>query len=295
MARPDAVVYILLGQSNAVGHGIPMTEEDKISVPMRNVFGLHREDNQSYDNEKLTWRGYLSAGMNLAETQDDTYSVANCLAQQWQAAVDRGEDLPDLYIVQIAIGAQGVTGSYMWNPGYERILIPGKLGTVKMALYPFTCHILSLIPESFRRMGKTYEIMGIHWRGGENDNGCRPELRATIKGIYEQMFADFRRALGEMAPIVLHRIVCTMRCLTRRPDGYGFRGMMDTNRVFEALAAEWERVTVFNPQWLPLHQSGLPDQGLFKSDFAHFTPEANRCVAKWTMRDYLRKLRFEKQ
>ena len=71
MARPDAAVYILLGQSNAVGHGVPMTEEDKITVPMRNVFGLHRADNQSYEVEKLTWRGYLSAGMNLAETQDD--------------------------------------------------------------------------------------------------------------------------------------------------------------------------------------------------------------------------------
>lgn len=289
MKKTDAAVFILLGQSNAVGHGIPMAEEDKITVPMRNVFGLHREDNQSYDNEKLTWRGYLSAGMNLAETQDDTYSVANCLAQQWQAAVDRGEDLPDLYIVQIAIGAQGVTGNYMWNPNYERILIPGKLGTVKIALYPFTCHILSLIPESFRSMGKTYEIMGIHWRGGENDNGCSPEDRATIKGIYEQMFADFRHALGEPAPIVLHRIVSTMRSLSRNPSGYSLRGLLDTNRIFDELAQEWENVCVFNPQWLPLHQSGLLDQGLYKSDFVHFTPEANRQVAKWTMRDYLRK------
>lgn len=290
MARTDAVVYILLGQSNAVGHGIPMAEEDKIKVPMRNVFGLHREDNQSYDGEKLTWRGYLSAGMNLAETQDDTYSVANCLARSWQKAIDQGEDLPDLYIVQIAIGAQGVTGNYMWNPNYERILVPGKLGTVKMALYPFTCHILSLIPESFRAMGKTYEIMGIHWRGGENDNGCSPEHRATIKGIYEAMFSDFRRALGETAPIVLHRIVSSQRSLGRDPSGYSFRGLLDTNRIFDELAEEWENVSVFNPQWLPIHKSGLLDQGLYKSDFVHFTPEANQQVADWTMGKYLRKL-----
>lgn len=30
-----AVVFILLGQSNAVGHGIPMREEDKIIKPMK--------------------------------------------------------------------------------------------------------------------------------------------------------------------------------------------------------------------------------------------------------------------
>ena len=290
MARPDAAVYILLGQSNAVGHGVPMTEEDKITVPLRNVFGLHREDNQSYEVEKLTWRGYLSAGMNLAETQDDTYSVANCLARSWQKAIDQGEDLPDLYIVQIAIGAQGVTGNYMWNPNYERILVPGKLGTVKMALYPFTCHILSLLPESFRQMGKTYEIMGIHWRGGENDNGCSPENRATIKGLYEQMFADFRLALGETAPVVLHRLLGTQRSLNQRPDGYSLRGLMDTNRIFDALAWEQENIRVFSAERAPHHLSGLKNQGIFKADFVHYTPETNRWVAKWTMRDYLKNL-----
>ena len=172
MKRTDAAVFILLGQSNAVGHGIPMAAEERITVPMSNVFGLHRDEHQSYENKGLKWRGYLSAGMNLAETQDDTYSVANCLARQWQTAIDGGENLPDLYIVQIAIGAQGVTGDYMWNPNHPRTMIPGKLGKVDIALYPYTCHILSLLPESFRAMGKSYEIMGIHWRGGENDNGC---------------------------------------------------------------------------------------------------------------------------
>ncbi len=290
MKKTDAAVFILLGQSNAVGHGIPMTEEDKIVCPMRNVFGLHREDNQSYHNEKLIWRGYLSAGMNLAETQDDTYSVANCLAWQWQKAIDEGEDLPDLYIVHIAIGAQGVTGNYMWNPGHEKVMIPGKLGTVNIALYPFTCHILSLLPESFREMGKSYEILGIHWRGGENDNGCSPELRATIKGIYEQMFADFRQALGETAPVVLHRLLGTQRSLNQRPDGYSLRGLMDTNRIFEALTHEQENISLFSAERAPHHLSGLKNQGIFKADFVHYTPETNQWVAKWILRDYVRKL-----
>lgn len=35
--KPDykAAVFILLGQSNAVGHGLPMDEQDKISVPLK--------------------------------------------------------------------------------------------------------------------------------------------------------------------------------------------------------------------------------------------------------------------
>ena len=66
-------VFVLLGQSNAVGHGIPMTEGDRIIVPMKNVFGLSRSENQSLELEKLRWSGYTSGGMNLAEEQDHTY------------------------------------------------------------------------------------------------------------------------------------------------------------------------------------------------------------------------------
>ena len=65
-------VFILLGQSNAVGHGIPMEEKDRITTPLKNVFGLHRRENQRFDLQKLIWSGYESGGMNLAEEQDHT-------------------------------------------------------------------------------------------------------------------------------------------------------------------------------------------------------------------------------
>ena len=56
-------LFVLLGQSNAVGHAVPMAEVDKILTPMKNVFGLHRKDNQKLDLEKLTWSGYTSDGI----------------------------------------------------------------------------------------------------------------------------------------------------------------------------------------------------------------------------------------
>ena len=47
-----AAVFMLLGQSNAVGHGVPMEEKDIISVPLKNVYGLSRKKNQSFDNQE---------------------------------------------------------------------------------------------------------------------------------------------------------------------------------------------------------------------------------------------------
>ena len=70
--QKKAAVFILMGQSNAVGHGLKMREEEIIRIPMKNVFGLSRAQNQSYRNTRLVWEGYTSEGMNLAEEQDNT-------------------------------------------------------------------------------------------------------------------------------------------------------------------------------------------------------------------------------
>lgn len=279
-----AAVFILLGQSNAVGHGLPMAEEDKITAPMKNVFGLSRELNQSYDNTALTWGGYTSHGMNLAEEQDHTYSVANCLARQWQDAIDGGKDLPDLYIVQIAIGAQGVTPGYMWHPDYDKILIPGKLGKVKIALTPFTANILALLKDSIRARGAEPEIIGIHWRGGENDFYSGGEVyRPVLKPLYKQIFGSFYEALGEMVPTVLHRLVCFERPVTEQ----GLSNLHFINKVFDELAAETDNIRVFDVRQAPYYIPDIPGNGLFKSDFVHFTTEVNQWVAENILRQYM--------
>ena len=100
-SKKKAVIFVILGQSNAVGHALKMTEDDKVTTPMSHVWGLHRDQNQKLDLQKLQWSGYTTDGMNLGETQDHTYSIANCLAKNWQAHIDAGNEknLPDLYII----------------------------------------------------------------------------------------------------------------------------------------------------------------------------------------------------
>lgn len=278
-----AAVFILLGQSNATGHNLPMAEEDKILAPLGNVFGLSREMNQSFDNTSLTWSGYTSHGMNLAEEQDHTYSIANCLARCWQDAVDGGEGLPDLYIVQIAIGAQGVTPGYMWHPDYPKILIPGKLGKVKIALTPFAVHVLSMLKDSIRERGAEPEIMGIHWRGGENDFYAGGEVyRPELKPLYKQILGSFYEALGEQSPTVLHRLVCFERPVTAQ----GLSNLHFINQVFDELANEMPNISVLDVRQAPQYIPDVPGNGLFKSDFVHFTQDVNQWVAGRILADY---------
>lgn len=288
MANKKAAVFILLGQSNAVGHGIPMREQDMIRAPLGNVFGLNREQNQRLELDKLTWSGYTSFGMNLAEEQDNTYSVANCLAAAWQAHIDGGNPrgLPDLYIVQIAIGAQGVTDGYMWHPDRAPQLIPGKLGKVDISLFPFSCRVLSLLEKSFAEKGMDYEIIGLHWRGGENDVSATTEhLQEHLERIYTRIFDEFDRLLGA-PPIVLHKLVCPDRMTDTDPTGGKLTRMHYINSVFESLARERKNVSVFDARRAPQFIPDVRGNGLFIADAVHFTPEVNTWVAEEILKNY---------
>ena len=282
MENKKEAVFILLGQSNAVGHGIPMREEDELHTPLTNVFGLSRKDNQSFTGTELLWSGYTSCGMNLAEEQDDTYSVANCLASLWQNHIDSGNalNLPNLYIIQIAIGAQGVTDGYMWHPAREEKLIPGTLGTVDISLFPFCKHIFGLLDDSFSKMNKAYEIIGLHWRGGENDVSAAEEyLVQHLETIYTQIFDVFNGILG-MPPIILHKIVCPDRMRDMDPTGQRLKNMDYINGVFESLTQKYENVSIFDPTGAPWYIPDVRGNGIFIEDAVHFTPEVNRWVAE---------------
>lgn len=276
-------VFILMGQSNAVGHALPMAEEDKILSPMKNVFGLHRDHNQSFDVEKLTWSGYTSDGMNLGETQDHTYSIANCLAANWQAHIDAGNErnLPDLYIVQIAIGAEGVSQKFMWYPEREKVLIPGKLGKVNISLFPFSMHILSLVEKS---LGDC-DFVGLHWRGGEQDiSAILEDDSIDIAGIYTTMIQGFNKAL-KTPPMVLHKIVAKDRMLLDE-TGKKLQIMYDINDIFDALTKQYSNVTTFDVRSFPGYDSSVPGEGLFMDDHVHFTVDVNKWVAKEIFEGY---------
>lgn len=293
---PDAAVFILLGQSNATGHDLPMHKEDRIRTPLTNVFGLSRAENQSFDLPELRWSGYISAGMNLAEEQDDTYSAANCLARLWQDAIDGGAVLPDLYIVQIAVGAEGVTEKYMWYPRREKKLIPGKLGTVDISLYPFTRQIFSLLSDSFAKRGKTYEILGIHWRGGEEETDVPVEtLRGCLRGIYDEILAGFYNSLGERPPVILHTMACPERTLECDPSGEGLKSMHFVNQTFAELAEANANISLFDIRQAPFYRPNIRTHGIFREDATHYTEETNRWTAQRILEEYRKRMASERK
>lgn len=283
--KNKVAIFMLFGQSNAVGHAMPMKEEDIIREPLPNVWGLNREPNQSFDTERLKFSHYTSFGMNLAETQDNTYSVANQLARLWQAAIDGGAALPDLYVIQIAIGSQGLLD--MWHPDRPRKLIPGKLGDVDISLYPYAIHILTLLREHLDRCELEPDFVGLHWRGGEQETRrSREELETVLKDTYKRVFAGFRRAVGHDFPITLHRMPFYDVMKKEDPSGAHLANMEYINGLFDELAAEDAAISVFDPLLAPHYDPNAWDKNLFRWDLIHYTGQTNTWVAEEILKEY---------
>ncbi|MBP3496002.1 MAG: hypothetical protein J6K52_07320 [Clostridia bacterium] len=278
-------VFMLFGQSNAVGHAMPMKDEDIINTPLKNVYGLNRELNQSFDTKELIFTGYTTHSMNLAETQDNTYSVANCLARRWQNAIDSGEDLPNLYIIHIAIGSQGVYG--MWNPKRERKLIPGKLGECDISMYPLAIHVLELFNKFVKQNSLSPDYIGIHWRGGEQET-CEPvsNLEGKLKETYLSIFGGMREALEYEAPIILHRMPFEDVMMKNDPSGGNLVSMNYINALFEELAKELPSTSIFDVRNAPFYDEKIWNRNIFRWDLIHYLGETNDWVASEILKGY---------
>ena len=201
-----AAVLFINGQSNATAHQQFLAEEDKILTPLKNVFGLDRDPNQSFDIDDVVWSGWTSGGKNLGESQDHTASLAYFVAKKWQAAIDSGKDLPDLYIVQLSIGSQGIING-MWNRDKEKILKPGSGAEIDISLLPLALHVQSLAMKNLRDAGKNPEVIGWHWLGCEQEVWYEAYNRDDFCERYDYHFDVMRKSMGEEVPTYLYKIV----------------------------------------------------------------------------------------
>lgn len=76
--------------------------------------------NQSFSNAELIWKGYTSFGMNLAEEQDNTYSLANQLAKTGSAGSMRGQSSPIFISFRSPSGRRGSRRSICGIPKEKR-------------------------------------------------------------------------------------------------------------------------------------------------------------------------------
>ncbi|MBP8989459.1 MAG: hypothetical protein KBG64_04480 [Clostridia bacterium] len=282
--KTDAPLLIVLGQSNAHGHKTRLPADQRILQPLKNVYGLSREKNQAFDLPDVTWSGFTSFGMNLGETQDHTCCLATEFARLWQRHIDEGNELglPDLYVIQISVGGQGIASSEkfgnMWYKDREPILKPGHLFEVDISLYPLTVQILEKAVWNLRCAGKVPKVIGLHWNQWETEVDTGGDAIRQAGENLTQLFRGFREAAGQDFVIYLYRPLSEVY---QNPEG--LKVMTDILNDFTKDAAHY--------QWIDLSKSELYDErlqnkGIFQDDGVHYHCEAHKWFAK-TFFDHL--------
>ncbi len=279
--KNSAPILIVLGQSNAHAHGTRLPDDEIIHTPLKNVHGLSREYNQAYGLSDVVWSGFTTGGMNLGETQDDTCALANLFAKKWQDAIDGGAGLPDLYVIQVSVGAQGVAqfeshNANMWCPFREPKLKPGVLGECDISLYPLTVEILSLAYMNLMTSGKKPQVIGLHWNQWETECYTGSKALNEAKANYENLFWGLFTALGsdktgKNIPFYLYRALS---------ENFDAGRLERINGVFDDFAENLADCRIIDLKETELYTDEDKLHGIFLPDGIHYSPKAHRYFAE---------------
>lgn len=277
-------VLLVFGQSNAHASGVLLPMNERIAEPMKRVFTLPRAENQFYSPAPVVWRGYTSEDTNLGETQDHTDCFPTAYARIWEENAAR-MDLPDLYIIRISIGAQGVTEGYMWHPLHPRRLVPGPRGRADIALFPFSRDVIRRAFDDLRGRGTEPVVLGLHWFGTEEETGVPTQRLDVLPVLHRVLIRGWREAAGCRVPVIFYKLRCVERSAAMGEDP---RCIETINASFERAAAEEEDVSTADPRDCPLYDPSEPFNNGLYADGCHLSGPVNRWIAETAFRKDVR-------
>lgn len=275
MKFKKAAVVFITGQSNAHAHGQYLPESERITVPMKNVFALDREQNQSFELEDVVWSGFTTQGKNIGEWQDYTASLAYHLAVRWQNAIDQGKSLPDLYIVQMSIGSQGIING-MWNPDWPKSMKPGTLDVVDISLFPFAQKMFPLALQNLKNQGLEPEVIGWHWLGSEQDTTKEAYARADFSQRYDSFFDEMLSFIGCNCPTYLYKLYFQKCCEANGDPAWSVDRI---NQEFERQCVRHKNMQIVDVQNCPYWDGNHPHWGVFCFDNGHYLPPVHQWFA----------------
>ncbi|MFB8241112.1 discoidin domain-containing protein [Kitasatospora purpeofusca] len=230
----DAPVLIVLGQSNAEGWTVPLTDADRAKCQsLDNVKGLSRADHRTVGATAATWSRYTCAGNNLGLEHGTepkvgyNHHVASVTALRWQRAVEAGAKLPDLNVIHIAWGSQGVLetevgGNNRWWPDRDPTDIE--------SLFPLAMNTIGNGLRALQEDGKRPRIIGIHWNQWEAEAKNAGTTVDGLKQAFLKVLNPLRTITGDTgAPIFLYR---------PRSVGYDKAATLRTKQALEEIAVD---------------------------------------------------------
>ncbi|MET9403633.1 discoidin domain-containing protein [Kitasatospora sp. NPDC002965] len=275
----DAPVLIVLGQSNAEGWGAPLDTADKAKCQALNrVKGLNRTNNRTAGATSATWSQYTCVGNNLGEEHGGglNYNVASATALRWQRATESGTALPDLNVIHIAWGSQGIQDTDT-DYGPNTRWWPGRDPNDVEALFPLAMNTITNGLRALEAAGKQPRLIGIHWNQWEAEAGNASTVStAAIQAAFLKVFNPLRTITGDTgAPFFLYR---------PRSTAYNQASTGHATQALTAIAAAapyklLDAANATSATGTPLYQpTASPNFGIF-TDTKHYTADVHKWFA----------------
>lgn len=264
----DVAFFIATGQSNAQGfdlvsdpatHPSPAGPLANVKVVKAQVDPIAFDDYSSTNNQYTETNGSTDAG-SLQE-----------FARVWQAEVDGGATIPDLYAISIADGAAGFEkndGNRQWaSDGLDD---GGTPFTEFKGLWALYQNAIPLAIAAIRALGKEPVLVAHSWIQGEQDSDGDTSSLAYAANV-EALYQMFSSVLGvDQIPLYTAEIVSPGRTYRAR-----------INEAFDELRAR--HPSVVNIKWADFgsyNEDGTSNYGIFQTDNLHYTGTAQAYLAQ---------------
>ncbi|MGW2543318.1 galactose-binding domain-containing protein [Kitasatospora sp. NPDC001574] len=270
----------MLGQSNAEGWYAPLDAADKTKCQSLNrVKGLNRTDNRAAGATSATWSQYNCSGNNLGAVEGTglNYNVASATALRWQRATEAGTALPDLNVIHIAWGSQGIQDTDT-DYGPNTRWWPGRDPNDVEALFPLAMNTITNGLRALEAAGKQPRLIGIHWNQWEAEAGNASTVStAAIQAAFLKVFNPLRTITGDTgAPFFLYR---------PRSDRYNQASTGHATQALTAIAATapyklLDAANATSATGVALYDaSNTNTYGIFSSDGKHYTGDVHKWFA----------------
>lgn len=257
----DAAVVYICGQSNAHAHGQTLMDAEAINHGCKHVFTLDPRIGKNLADPSIVWRQYTSQYNNLGEHQDNTCTLGWYIAKTWETRIAQGEQLPDLYIVQISIGGQGILNG-LWN-----MELPAEADG---PLYPLAMHVLPAVEKDLRARYQKPIAIGFHWIGSESDTDQPYSSLPSFRRIYDRFFDSILAAVGFACPLFLYKL------LFYRNETACISGIEMVNQIFAAYTQKYAPCYLVDCTRSPLWDASHPNLGIFAPDNIHYLGRTQR-------------------
>lgn len=273
--QKDVALLVFLGEGNAEGVN-DLTGSERLTTGLNNVYAFPRNQ-RTGSSSSINWIKFTTTdASSLGNAVDHKQTVLSEFAAEWQKAIDKGNRLPDLYVVSLAWSGQAIDTALTPNDRWS----PSSASAEK--LYHMTTNAFSRSIKNIKQNGKRVRVLPLFWMHGETDS-----KNQTAANNYYANLKNLFKTMDTVAGVDLSVVMVKLATNDDKDAGsHLYKNIV--NQKMKQLADENPKRYFLidpldNPDASANPTANKTSQGIFNADALHY----NSSAVKWISDHFL--------